>query len=86
MWACVCGCGCVSVCVRACACVRVRACVCVSVSVCGERVRECVRVGEQHVRVTAQQKQSRNARLKMQSPTWDAQINLAMYGANGVPS
>ena len=36
--------------------------------------------------VTEQQKQSRNARLKMQSPTWDAQINLAMYGANGVSS
>ena len=35
--------------------------------------------------VTAQQKQSRNARLKMQSPTWDAQINLAMNGVNGVP-
>ena len=28
--------------------------------------------------VTAQQKQSRNARLKMQSPTWDAQINLPL--------
>ena len=35
--------------------------------------------------VTAQQKQSRNARLKMQSPAWDAQINLAMYRENGVP-
>ena len=36
--------------------------------------------------VPAQQKQSGNPQLKMQNPTWDVQINLAMYGANGVSS
>ena len=36
--------------------------------------------------VTAQQEQSRKARQKRRSPTRDAQINLAMYGAHGMSS